>query len=263
MMKRLLACLALLAAGGCALGPPIDDSYRASSQDSRAQYLIIHFTVGNYESSLKTLTQGPVSSHYLVRDDPPTIYRLVDEDRRAYHAGVSSWKGQTQLNAASIGIEIVNRGNYMTPDGLEYADYPPAQLDAVMDLVKWIVRRHEIRPDRILGHSDIAPMRKVDPGPKFPWKRLADEGLIPWPDPVRVAAAKARHDVALPDIPWFQKKLAEHGFGIAQTGEFDVMTQRILGAFQMKYRPARYDGQPDAETAALLEVMTSPPANAP
>ncbi|HRE15101.1 MAG TPA: peptidoglycan-binding protein, partial [Usitatibacteraceae bacterium] len=72
-----------------------------------------------------------------------------------------------------------------------------------------------------------------------------------------------RHDVALPDIPWFQKKLAEHGFGIAQTGEFDVMTQRILGAFQMKYRPARYDGQPDAETAALLEVMTSPPANAP
>ena len=183
--------LALLVTGGCALGPPIDDSYRAASQDSRAQYLIIHFTVGNYESSLKTLTQGAVSSHYLVRDDPPTIYRLVEEDRRAYHAGVSSWKGQTQLNAASIGIEIVNRGNYMTENGLEYADYPPAQLDAVMDLVKWIVRRHEIRPDRILGHSDIAPQRKMDPGPRFPWKRLADEGLIPWPDEATVAAKRS------------------------------------------------------------------------
>jgi N-acetylmuramoyl-L-alanine amidase len=262
-MKKLLSCLIAAIAAGCAGGPPIDDTYRAVSQDSRVQYLILHHTVGDFPSALRTLTQEGVSSHYLVRDDPPTIYRLVDESRRAYHAGASSWKGQSSLNAASIGIEIVNRGDYQTPNGVEFADFPKAQVDAVIALVKWIVARHEIRPDRILGHSDIAPLRKVDPGPKFPWKRLADEGIIPWPDEKRVAERRAVFEAALPDIPWFQRKLAEHGFGIVENGEYDEATIRTLAAFQMKYRPSRYDGVPDAQTAAILDVMTSAPANAP
>ncbi len=110
-MKRFLACLLLLAAVGCARGPSIDHSYRAKSQDSRVQFLILHFTGEPWESSLKILTQDNVSSHYLVRDNPVRIYQLVPEDRRAYHAGESSWKGQTLLNAASIGIEIQNLGD--------------------------------------------------------------------------------------------------------------------------------------------------------
>ena len=263
-MIRLLCCLLLALAAGCATGPRIDDSYRAKSQDSRAQYLVIHYTTGTFTGAFNILTEGPVSSHYLVRDDdPPTIFRLVDENRRAYHAGVSSWKGQTALNAASIGIEIVNAGDVQANGEVTYADYPKSQVDAVIALVKDIVRRHEIRGDRILGHSDIAPLRKVDPGPKFPWKRLADEGLIPWPDAKRVAERRATYEQSLPDIAWFQQKLAEHGFAIAPNGEFDEATIRVIAAFQMKYRPAKYDGQPDAETAAILDVMTSAPANAP
>ena len=263
-MKKTLAALSALGLlAGCATGPAIDRSYTAASQDSRAQYLIIHFTASDFAPALKTLTQEQVSSHYLVRDDPPTIYQLVDENRRAYHAGVSSWKGQTALNAASIGIEVVNVGDRQGPNGVEYADFPKPQVDALMGLVKDIVARHEIRGDRILGHSDIAPMRKVDPGPKFPWKRLADEGLIPWPDAARVAEKRALYETALPDIAWFQKKLAEHGFNIVQSESYDEMTVRVLSAFQMKYRPARYDGVPDPESAAILDVMTSSPGNAP
>lgn len=263
-MTRFALCLLLSIAAGCATGPRIDDRFRAKSQDSRVQYLILHYTTGDFAGAFRILTEGPVSSHYLVRDDdPPTIYRLVDENRRAYHAGLSSWKGQTALNAASIGIEIVNAGDVRTNGEVTYADYPKSQVDAVIALVKDIVARHEIRADRILGHSDIAPQRKVDPGPKFPWKRLADEGLIPWPDARRVAERQAVYAQALPDIAWFQRKLAEHGFAVAQDGALDEATRRVVAAFQMKYRPARYDGEPDAETAAILDVMTSAPANAP
>jgi N-acetylmuramoyl-L-alanine amidase len=263
MKTRILLFLLACIVSGCAVGPQIDRTYTAASQDSRAQYLILHFTWGDWPSSLKVLTEGPVSSHYLVRDNPVEIYGLVDESRRAYHAGVSSWKGQTSLNASSIGIEIVNAGNRLSAQGIEWEEYPKAQVDAVIRLVKWIVARHEIRPDRILGHSDIAPLRKVDPGPKFPWKRLAEEGLIPWPDGKLVAERRIAYEAKLPGVDWFQAKLADHGFAVPQTAELDVATQKVLGAFQMKYRPARFDGIPDAETAAILDVMTSAPANAP
>lgn len=252
-MKKLLLLLSTALLAACAGGPSIDRTHNAVSQDSRAQFLIIHFTSEGFASSLKTLTQGPVSSHYLVRDDPPTVYQLVEETRRAWHAGVSSWKGQTMLNAASIGIEIVNDGDRVNG---QWADYPKTQIDVVIDLVKSIVARHDIRPDRILGHSDIAPQRKVDPGPKFPWKRLADEGLIVWPEAGRVADKQAGYEASLPDVRWFQWKLAEHGFAVPQSGELDAATQRVIAAFQMKYRPARFDGMPDAETAAILDVLT-------
>lgn len=263
-MKRTLGCLLLLlAALGCARHPSIDHSYRAKGQDSRVQFLILHFTSETWESSVKILTGDNVSSHYLVRDHPVRVYQLVDESQRAYHAGLSSWKGQTQLNAASIGIEIQNLGDTKGPNGTEYHEYPKEQIDAVVDLVKGIVARHGIRPDRILGHSDIAPLRKVDPGPTFPWKRLADEGLITWPDATAVAQRRERYEAVLPDAAWFQSKLEQHGFAIPKTGELDATTRQILAAFQMKYRPTRYDGTPDAETAAILDVLTTPPAKAP
>ena len=252
------AVLSLLVASGCARAPRIDHVIPSRSQDSRVQYLILHFTNENWDASIKILTEGRVSSHYLVRDHPVEIAQLVAEDRRAFHAGASSWKGETMLNSASIGIEIVNRGDDKGPDGSIYPEYPKAQIDAVVGLVKAIVQRHGIRGERILGHSDIAPLRKVDPGPKFPWKRLADEGLIPWPDAATVAAAKKRHEAALPAVAWFQTRLAEHGFAPPRTGTLDADTRRILAAFQMKYRPSNFDGTPDAETAAILEVMTTP-----
>lgn len=257
----LLACALLSACATVPRGLEIDDRYRSQNEDSRAQLLILHYTVGNFESSLKTLTQpnpkgGDVSAHYLVRDEPVRTYRLVDESRRAWHAGVSRWKSWGNVNAASIGIEIVNPGRIDTPDGPRYAPYPQAQIDEVIRLCRDIVARHRIRPDRILGHSDVQPLSKQDPGPAFPWKQLWAAGLIPWPDEAMTAAVRPQYEQALPDAAWFQQKLAGYGFGLTQSGVWDIETRSVLAAFQMKYRPAIHDGEADAETAALLDVVT-------
>ncbi len=261
MIKRGL-CVFLMLLAGCASGPHIDTRYTAKGQDSRAQFLIIHYTAGGFQGSLKWLTEGPVSSHYLVNDNPVAIYGLVDDSRRAYHAGVSYWKGNTQLNASSIGIEIVNLGSKKTADGTQWFEFPSAQIDAVIALVKKIVKEHGITPDRVLAHSDIAPQRKPDPGPRFPWKRLASEGLVKWPDTGEVMRRRPGFEAQLPDVEWFQRNLAQHGFLVSLNGELDKETRNVVAAFQMKYRPANFDGLPDAETAALLDVLNTPGGNA-
>jgi N-acetylmuramoyl-L-alanine amidase len=242
---------------GCAKQLRIDNRYHAVSQDSRVQFIVLHYTEIDFAQSLHRLTREEVSSHYLINDQPPTIYRLVDEGRRAWHAGASYWQGYTHLNANSIGIEIVNRGNRGDPSG-PYADYSEPQIARVIALVRDIERRQGVRPDRVLGHSDIQPMNKQDPGPKFPWYRLALEGLVVWPDPAAVATARERYAHALPPVGWFQERLKAHGFDVAPTGALDAVTRAALSAFQMKYRPSIYSGEPDAETAALLEVCTQP-----
>jgi N-acetylmuramoyl-L-alanine amidase len=262
-MKHLALPLALAALlAGCASGPPplqIDTSHVSANQDSRVQFLVLHYTVLDHDKSLKVLTQGGmVSSHYLVRDQPPTIYRLVDENRRAWHAGVSYWAGHTNLNASSIGIEIVNPGYTDTPAGRVYAPFPQAQIDAVIRLSKDIVARHGIKPDRIVGHADIAPGRKQDPGPMFPWKQFAEAGLIAWPDAAQVQAKLPLYALQPPDLAWAQERLARIGYNVPRHGQPDQLTQEGIVSFQMKYRPARYDGQLDAETAALLDVAASP-----
>ncbi len=244
-----------LGLGGCAVGPSIDTRYTASSQGPRVDLLVIHYTALDFQDSLRMLTQGAVSSHYLVDVDPPTVYRLVDEDRSAHHAGVSAWQRRQLLNTSSIGIEIVNRGWVDTPQGRQWQPYPARQVDAVVALVRDIVRRHRMAPDRIVGHSDIAPGRKQDPGPLFPWKRLAEEGLIVWPDAARVAALRPGFETALPDADWFRQRLARLGYLLSFTGDVERATREVLQSFQMRYRPARHDGLPDAETAALLAAL--------
>jgi N-acetylmuramoyl-L-alanine amidase len=264
-MKRILLVLFCVSFfSGCST-LYIDRTYTAKSQDSRAQFLILHYTAIDHPTSLRVLTQQAVSSHYLVSDgandvpgnEKPVIYQLVDENRRAYHAGVSYWKGHTQLNASSIGIEIVNLGYRDTPEGRKYFDFPKAQMDLVVALVKKIVKEHNIAPERILGHSDIAPQRKNDPGPRFNWKRLADEGLIPWFDDTLVAQKKVAYEAELPNIEWFQKKLDQFGYAVPLNGEHDKATRAVITAFQLRFRPTNFDGKPDAETAAILDVMTS------
>ena len=258
MKTPLLAFLILLLGGCAATGPRLDDTYAARSQSSRVRFIVIHYTVSDLARSIQTLTQDDVSSHYLLTDTPqPFFYTLVDEGRQASHAGVSSWKGYTHLNSSSIGIEIVNPGFRETPEGRLWHPYPQAQIDQLIVLLRQIVARHDIKPDNILGHSDVAPQRKTDPGPLFPWQQLAAAGLIAWPDAARVGSVRAGFELALPDVPWFQGKLAQHGFAVPQNGELDEATRNVLIAFQMKYRQAKFDGTPDAETAALLEVLTT------
>ena len=220
--------------------------------------MVLHYTVIDWPKSLRVLTTGGlVSSHYLVRDDPVISYQLVDENRRAWHAGPSFWAGHQNLNSSSIGIEIVNPGYTDGPQGRTYAPFSQAQIDEVILLVKDIVQRHGIRPERIIGHADIAPGRKQDPGPAFPWKQLADAGLIPWPDAAQVTAKKPLYESLPPDAAWFQDKLARVGYNVPRHGQLDPMTRDVIATFQMKYRPADYSGVMDAETAALLDVATS------
>lgn len=259
---------ALLLAGCQSTGVKIDRSYTSENQDSRALFLVLHYTVGNFESSLKVLSQakhGQVSSHYLVAEEPVRTYQLVDENRRAWHAGPSHWKGHAMLNSSSVGIEIVNRGWVKQPDGsVRYTPFPEAQIDEVVALSAEIVKRHGIRPERIVGHAEIQPRSKQDPGPLFPWKRLHEAGLIAWPDEAFVAARKAEFEAQLPELKWFHDRLARHGYAPVTLpnpdGSLDAYTRDCLASFQMRYRPAKYDGQPDAETAALLVAVTTPEA---
>ena len=256
-MKFLTLILSIVLLAGCASGPPMDTRHPSVNYDSRVQFVVLHYTSTSLERSLELLTHGPVSSHYLIGDTPPTIYKLVDENQRAWHAGESQWKGRTWLNSSSIGIEIVNKGFRDTPQGRVWYPYTEGQVQSLIALLKDISTRYKIDPRNIVGHSDIAPLRKLDPGPLFPWKRLAEAGFGIWPNAQAVAREQALYASNVPSITWFQQQLALLGYETPQTGELDVATRHVLSAFQMHFRPALFDGTPDAESAAILKVLNT------
>ncbi|MDH5339256.1 MAG: N-acetylmuramoyl-L-alanine amidase [Rubrivivax sp.] len=256
LAAALAALLVAALASGCAGGPAVDTRYTSPNQDSRVLFIVVHYTVGDFANALRTLTtnsDAPVSAHYLVGDAPPTVYRLVDESRRAWHAGASCWQDHCGLNASSVGIEIVNPGFRAGA----WVPFPPGQIDAVVALIRDIAWRHAVRGDRILGHNEIQPQGKEDPGPLFPWRRLYDAGLIAWPTAQEIALGRAAVAALRPDVGWYQDKLVQHGFHLARTGELDEATRRVLTMFQMRYRPQDIAGEPDAETGALLIAVTS------
>jgi len=255
-MKYLSLIVSLILLAGCASGPRFDTRHPSANYDSRIQFVVVHYTSASLERSLQLLTHGEVSSHYLIGDDKgATIYKLMDENLRAWHAGESEWQGRTWLNSSSIGIEIVNPGFKDTPTGRLWYPYSEDQVQSLIVLLKDISKRYAINPRNIIGHSDIAPMRKLDPGPLFPWKRLAAEGLGIWPNEQAVTRQQAQFAVQLPTIGWFQAQLARAGYPTPQTGELDVATRDVIAAFQLHFRPTRFDGTPDAQTAALLQVL--------
>ena len=256
-MKFLTLILSIVLLAGCANGPPMDTRHPSVNYDSRVQFVVLHYSSTSLERSLELLTHGPFSSHYLICDTPPTIYKLVDENQRAWHAGESQWKGRTWLNSSSIGIEIVNKGFRDTPQGRVWYPYTEGQVQSLIALLKDISTRYKIDPRNIIGHSDIAPLRKLDPGPLFPWKRLAEAGFGIWPNAQAVAREQALYASNVPSITWFQQQLALLGYETPQTGELDVATRHVLSAFQMHFRPALFDGTPDAESAAILKVLNT------
>ena len=242
---------------GCAGHLPVDTSHEAMAQDSRVRFIVLHYTSENLPDSLRLLTRSKVSAHYLVADAPPKIFRLVDENRRAWHAGASEWFGYKNLNAMSLGIEVVNAGP-LDASGQRWAGYGRGQVALLADLLRDIQSRHHVSAHNIVAHSDIAPLRKIDPGPAFPWRELAMQGLGRWYDE---AAVQRRQSGIAPDAlaqagRW-QALLQRIGYPIAQTGVWDEQTRLVLRAFQMHYRPADYRGAADRETFAIIENLAA------
>ncbi|MEK6422963.1 MAG: N-acetylmuramoyl-L-alanine amidase [Burkholderia gladioli] len=239
-----------------------DTSHPAQGADSRVRFLVMHYTESDDQRALFVLTHNEVSAHYLIPSHParrngePVVLQLVPENRRAWHAGVSDWQGTTELNAASIGIEIVNAGPLDAPADRTWQPYAPDQVEAVVKLAKDIVTRYGIPPTRVVGHSDIAPQRKIDPGPAFPWLALYRAGVGAWPDDATVAARLAGRAPGDPaDVRGLQLKLARYGYDVATDGVLDARTRRVFAAFQMHFRPASYSGNPDAQTDAIAQAL--------
>ena len=239
----------------------VDTSHHAVGADSRIKHLVLHYTAGSFEHALAELSKGEVSAHYLVpqqkTDAGPVILQLVPEQARAWHAGVSYWQGRTNINDTSIGIEIVNQGPTDTAQGRIWAAYTPFQIEIVKRLAADVIARYGIAPYCVLAHSDIAPSRKSDPGPLFPWKELADAGIGAWPDAAtvnRYLAGKDPHQT-VQNIGLLQAQLRQYGYDAPLTGQLDPPTIQVLVAFQMHFRASDYSGIADAETQAIIEAL--------
>lgn len=221
--------------------------------------LVLHYT--GMPTGAAALTRlrdasAKVSAHYVIEEDG-RVFHLVPEARRAWHAGVACWRGHRDVNGRSIGIELVNPGHEHG-----YREFPRAQMAALETLARAILARHPIPPRNVVGHSDVAPERKEDPGELFDWERLARAGIGAWPKlggwfRRRPAAGSFEFgpgdkDKAVADV---QQKLAAWGYDVPTKGMLDAHTTRVLVAFQRHFRPARIDGRLDGETASRLGAL--------
>ncbi|WP_080778334.1 N-acetylmuramoyl-L-alanine amidase [Chryseobacterium phocaeense] len=239
--------------------------FPAVGQNFRQRYLILHYTALPDDKSIAVLTQQGVSAHYLVNNTGDNeIYQLVDENKRSYHAGVSNWRNDKNLNDTSIGIEIVNTGYTSDATGKKiFASFSDDQVKKVAALAKDIISRYQIPATNVLAHSDIAPTRKQDPGPMFPWKKLYDQYQIGmWYDETSKQnfLAVAQEEVPLKyNDPSFiflvQTALQKFGYYMDLSGKWDDATKRTIEALQYHFRPQNYDGIMDAETWAILQSL--------
>ncbi|WP_113339067.1 N-acetylmuramoyl-L-alanine amidase [Rhizobium cremeum] len=221
----------------------------------RPDMIILHYTgMPSEEGALAWLCspESQVSSHYFVHEDGRVV-QLVPEERRAWHAGKSFWAGETDINSRSIGIEIANAGH---PEGLP--PFPDKQIEAVIELCRDCGRRLDIRPERVLGHSDVAPVRKVDPGENFPWGRLHAAGVGHFVEPVPISGGRffQKGDSGQP-IEALQSMLSLYGYDIDITGEYSDKTEGVIAAFQRHFRPALVDGVADMSTIETLHRLLS------
>jgi len=224
--------------------PNHDSRGEAIGGPPRIDMLVLHYTgMQNAKAALERLCDpsARVSSHYVI-DEDGTIWRLVAEERRAWHAGVSYWQRETALNTVSIGVEIVNPGHEWG-----YRAFPEPQMRAVESLCLDIVARRRIPAHRIVGHSDIAPIRKTDPGELFDWPRLAHAGIGLWPEPAPELRHRRGRGVGIVERARGLADLARIGYQV-EPGNVEPP----LAAFQRRFRPERWDGRLDGETSSRL-----------
>ncbi|MGM8870255.1 N-acetylmuramoyl-L-alanine amidase [Psychrobacter sp. 2Y5] len=245
------------------------ETYQSTGKSQRIKSIVLHYTVSDNERSIQLLTQGQVSAHYLIMDsDDDKIYSLVPESERAWHAGDGGFAGRTILNDTSIGIEIVNKGiqpqylKALKDSELEYhpyshfVEFDELQIKKVAQLVQDIARRYEISPKNIIGHADLAPSRKIDPGAKFPWQRLyIDYGIGAWYDEADKQLFIDQVLLATPTIPEVKQAFRDYGYQINSTDEWDKASRDVIYAFQLHFRPLNPTGIMDIETYAILKAL--------
>lgn len=224
--------------------------------EEKPSIILLHYTGMESGEAAETWLCAPdseVSSHYLVHENG-RIVQLVHEAERAWHAGQSSWRGNPDVNSASIGIEIVNPGH-----SFGYPDFPEEQIASVIELCRAIGERHSIRPEMVLAHSDVSPGRKIDPGEKFPWERLHEAGVGHFVEPEAVQDDGPTLGIGDDGEPVesLQSMLALYGYGLEIAGCYDSATQRVVEAFQRHFRPLKVDGIADSSTVETLRRLLS------
>ena len=262
---------------GCTTSGTVTDP--SLNYNSRVSIVVIHHTTADFDDSLRILTKpssNSVSSHYLIPEPDDSSYgksrlqvhSLVSEDSRAWHAGVSHWAGKTGLNDQSIGIELVNqtycrRSTIVDEDADQpvrricfFPDFADSQIALLVDLLGEILERHpDVRPTHIIGHADIAPDRKIDPGPRFPWQRLYRLGYGAWYDDETVIRYWEQFTQQPMPVRNVQAALKAYGYGLEVTGELDEQTHNVLRAFQMHFRPSQVTNEATSTTVAILYAL--------
>src|ERR1700733_3557471 len=239
----------------CVVAEVVPSPNQGERRDGRRpDMIVLHYTgMEDAEAALELLKArgSEVSAHYFVFEDG-RIIQMVQESRRAWHAGKSSWAGETDINSCSIGVEIANPGH-----DHGYPDFPKRQIAAVTALCRSIQTRNTILPVRVLAHSDVAPARKQDPGEKFPWRTLYDSGVGHWvkPAPImdfgQIIGPRDRGEA----VAALQKSLSDYGYGLEADGEYGSTTREVVMAFQRHFRPERVDGIADPSTRSTLQEL--------
>jgi N-acetylmuramoyl-L-alanine amidase len=228
----------------------LSPNHDARAPGAPVDMLVLHYTgMDDEQAALDRLCDpgARVGAHWFVRLDG-SVVRMIDETRRAWHAGVSLWAGERDINSRSVGIEIHNPGH-----DFGYPDFPNGQIEAVIALCGAILRRHPIPPHRVLAHSDVAPGRKIDPGERFPWPRLYAAGIGHWVAPLAPTGGPAlRPGDAGEEVRVLRGRLAVYGYGLAAGDAYDEATATVVAAFQRHFRPRRIDGIADRSTRETL-----------
>ena len=240
-------------------------SYVAIGKNERIQFIVVHYTAIDNAASIKELTTNKVSSHFLVLDeDDNKIYSLVPLEQRAWHAGASAFRGRTNINDTSVGIEIVSDGiakefisdpNPYHPYD-HYVDYKPIQIEKVAQIIKYVAEKYNVPARNIVAHSDIAPSRKKDPGAKFPWKELYDKYNIgAWYDEADKQTFMDEEKFKATSIREIKDELRKYGYEINRLDEWDKESKDVVYAFQLHFNSKNATGEMDLETFAILKAL--------
>lgn len=240
------------------------DTYNSVGKNSRIKFIILHYTATSDEGGLRTLTKERVSSHYLVttKDGEP-IYSLVDEEDRAWHAGVSKFGNRENINDTSIGIEITNFGvkgecrkyGHFIPYEY-YIEFSEGQIKKVVHLLNLLIKKYRINPKYILGHSDIAPLRKIDPGAKFPWQKLYKEyGIGAWYEEKDKKFFMNEKVFKKTPVRMIKEEFRKYGYDMNSTDYWDEESRRVVYSFQLHFNPKMATGNMDLESYAILKAL--------